>query len=304
MAVTNDFSWSKSRDEIFRDCLRRYFFHYYGAWGGWAPGAPERTRQLYILKNLQTRAMWVGDRVHRAIHATLTSLRGGGETPTADAVAEQLLADMRKDFRDSLARRYRQSPRKACGLFEHEYELDISDAQWKETADHAVQCLRTFFGSEIFAELRQLPPTAWLEMEELASFALDGIKVFVQLDCAHRTTDGIRIIDWKTGRAENSSADLQLACYALYAAEKWQLVPERVQTVEFKLAGGKVLPRVFTAEALEETKDFIRDSADEMSFLLEDPARNKPQPEEDFEFAEQQTACHHCNFLKVCPRWT
>jgi CRISPR/Cas system-associated exonuclease Cas4 (RecB family) len=303
MAVTNDFSWSKSRDEIFRDCLRRYFFHYYGAWGGWDPFAPERTRQLYILKNLQTRAMWIGTKVHSVVQALLASLRSGGEEPTADAAVAQLLADMRRDFRDSLARRYRQSPRKACGLFEHEYELEISDAQWKETADHAGQCLRAFLCSEIFTSLRQLPADAWLEVEELASFTLDGIKVFVQLDCAHHTAEGVRIYDWKTGRAENRSAELQLACYALYAAEKWQLPSERVQTVEFNLTSGQATPRVFTAEALEETKDYIRDSADEMSFLLEDPARNKPQPEENFDFAEQQSACHHCNFLKRCPRW-
>ena len=121
MAVTNDFSWSKSRDDMFRDCLRKYYFHYYGAWGGWDPHAPPRTRQLYILKNLQTRAMWAGDRVHRALHAALAVLRDGGEVPTADAAAEQLLAELRKDFRDSLARRYRQYPRRACGWYEHNY---------------------------------------------------------------------------------------------------------------------------------------------------------------------------------------
>jgi CRISPR/Cas system-associated exonuclease Cas4 (RecB family) len=303
MAVTNDFSWSKSRDEMFRDCLRKYFFHYYGSWGGWDPHAPPRTRQLYILKNLQTRAMWIGDRVHRAIHTALTALHTGGEKIAAEEAVEQLLAEMRKDFRDSVGRRYRQYPRKACGLFEHEYELEIADEQWKETADHAVQCLQTFLTSEIFATLCKLPVEAWLEMEDLASFALDGIKVYVQLDCAHRTSSGVQVFDWKTGRSDNNSTELQLACYALYAVDKWKLSPEQVQTVEFNLANNTTASRAFTAEALEETRDYIRDSADEMSFLLEDPVHNKPQAEDNFEFAEQQTACHHCSFLKLCPRW-
>jgi hypothetical protein len=304
MAVTNDFSWSKTRDEIFRDCLRKYYFHYYGAWGGWDPNAPPRTRQLYILKNLQTRAAWAGNHVHRAIHAVLTELHGGGEPPAPEMAAEQLLAALRKDFRDSLARRYQQYPRKACGLFEHEYELEIADEQWKETADHAVHCLQTFFSSDIFTAIRQLAPDAWLEAEELASFTLDGIKVYVQLDFAHRTETGVKIFDWKPGRSETSNAELQLACYALYAAEKWRVAPEQVQTVEFNLANNTATPRALTADALEEIKDYIRDSADEMSFLLEDPAGNKPQPENNFEFAEKQTACHRCNFLKACPRWT
>jgi CRISPR/Cas system-associated exonuclease Cas4 (RecB family) len=303
MAVTNDFSWSKSRDELVRECLRKYYFHYYGAWGGWNPGADPRTRQLYILKNLQTRAMWAGDRVHRAIRAALTEIRAGGAPPDAAAAMEGLLAEMRKDFRDSLARRYRQTPRKACGLFEHEYELEIAADQWKETADHAVQCLQTFFSSEIYAAICRLPADGWLEMEELASFVLDGIKVYVQLDFAQRTAGGLQIFDWKTGRSAQANAELQLACYALYAVEKWQVPPEQVQTVEFNLTGGVATPRVLDAGALDVMKDYIRDSADEMSFLLEDPASNRPQPEESFEFTEDEAHCHHCNFLKICPRW-
>ncbi|TAN37279.1 MAG: DUF2800 domain-containing protein [Verrucomicrobia bacterium] len=303
MAVTNDFSWSKTRDEIFRDCLRKYYFHYYSAWGGWDPNAPPRTRQLYILKNLQTRATWAGNHVHRAIHTVLTELHGGGEPPAPEMAAEQILTALRKDFRDSLARRYQQYPRKACGLFEHEYELEIADEQWKETADHAVQCLRTFFGADIFSAIRQLPADAWLELEELASFTLDGIKVYVQLDFAQRTDNGVKIFDWKTGRREAAHAELQLACYTLYAVEKWGIVPEQVQTVEFNLASGVVTPRQFDAAGLETMKDYIRDSADEMSFLLEDAANNQPQAESAFEFAEDAAVCRHCNFLKACPRW-
>ena len=303
MAVTNDFSWSKRRDEIFRDCLRKYYFHYYGAWGGWDPNAPPRTRQLYILKNLQTRAMWAGDHVHRAIRAVLTGVRAGSEPPAPAIAIEQMLTAMRKDFRDSLNRRYQQYPRKVCGLFEHEYELEIADEQWKETADHAAHCLQTFLASEIFADIRQLPADAWLELEELASFTLDGIKVYVQLDFAQRTAAGVTLFDWKTGRSETSNAELQLAGYALYAVEKWHLAPEQVQTIEFNLASGTVTRRTPNAENLETMKDYIRDSADEMSFLLEDAATNTPQAEDAFEFTEKEAACHHCNFLKVCPRW-
>ena len=37
--LTNEFSWSRSRDGTFQDCRRRYFYHYYGAWGGWEAAA-------------------------------------------------------------------------------------------------------------------------------------------------------------------------------------------------------------------------------------------------------------------------
>ena len=49
----NEFSWSKSRDEVFQACPRQYYFNYDAYWGGWEQNAPERTRQIYILKNLK-----------------------------------------------------------------------------------------------------------------------------------------------------------------------------------------------------------------------------------------------------------
>ncbi len=51
--IKNEFSWSKSRDEVFRTCPRQYWFAYYGYWNGWLENALERTRQIYILKNLK-----------------------------------------------------------------------------------------------------------------------------------------------------------------------------------------------------------------------------------------------------------
>jgi hypothetical protein len=48
--LKNELSWSKTRDEIFRTCPRQYWFAYYGYWNGWHENAPERTRQIYILR--------------------------------------------------------------------------------------------------------------------------------------------------------------------------------------------------------------------------------------------------------------
>ncbi len=32
---------------------------------------------------------------------------------------------------------------------------------------------------------------------------------------------GVTIIDWKTGRSMSEDVSMQLACYAMYAMEKW-----------------------------------------------------------------------------------
>ena len=69
--LVNEFSWSRTRDNAFQDCRRRYFFQYYGAWGGWDAASDPRTRLLYVLKQLGTRQMWAGRLVHEAIERAL-----------------------------------------------------------------------------------------------------------------------------------------------------------------------------------------------------------------------------------------
>src|SRR5215475_10053588 len=70
--LLNEFSWSRSRDGSFQECRRKYFYHYYGAWGGWDTTAAEDVRRLYILKQLASRQQWASGvrRARRAIART------------------------------------------------------------------------------------------------------------------------------------------------------------------------------------------------------------------------------------------
>lgn len=301
--LKNEFSWSKSRDETFRECLRRYYFQYYGFWGGWFDNAKPRARQIYVLKQLQTRQMWAGDHVHRCIEKTLSAVRRGSEPPSADAAVERTLGEMREDFKQSRAGLYRQNPKKACGLFEHEYAQDVPNEEWKRNADHVANCIRTFYASDVFAEIRALPRENWLELEDRQTFLLDGLKVYVQLDFACRREGNIVIYDWKTGRADPGRNDVQLACYVLYAVDKWKVAPSNVSAVEFNLRENAQARHQLTDQQLAETRAHIHDSADEMLFPLTDPENNVAGDEDAFEFTENEAACRRCNFLKVCPRW-
>lgn len=73
--LINEFAWSHSRHQTFQTCLKRYFFAYYGAWGGWEESAPAPTRELYILKRLSTRQQWAGHHAHVAIETLVKHAR-------------------------------------------------------------------------------------------------------------------------------------------------------------------------------------------------------------------------------------
>jgi hypothetical protein len=307
--LVNEFSWSKSRDETFRRCPRQYYFQYYGSWGGWdAAAAEERTRTIYVLKQLQTRQMWAGSKVHDCIKKSLQNLLHCIDPmPEKDAV-ETTLALMRKDFSNSRRGDYWRNP-KTCGFFEHEYSLDIADRAWKETADHVVSCLRTFYRSDVFGMIRTLPPEQWLDMEKFSSFQLDvdgvpgGVKVHVVLDFSFRDdSGGVTIYDWKTGRSESERNEIQLACYTFYATKEWDIPADRVQTIEFNLASGRKSPYLLKGVGLDSIGRYIAGSIRDMRILLADAATNQAV-EDRFTFTRRESTCTYCNFRKVCPRW-
>lgn len=298
--LVNEFSWSRSRASNFEECARRYWFTYYGSWGGWKSNAPPRIRQAYVLKQLQSRWMWVGDLVHQAVARALVQARAG-RTPAEAETVDWALERMRGDFRASRAKTYRERPKKVCGLFEHEYGIEMDDAAWGEVADHARACIAEFYRTPYVQKLPRLPRGAWLPVEELASFSLDGTRIFVKPDFAYRTGEGTaEIIDWKTGRRDEEADPIQLACYALYALEqKWAATPEGVVTTEYNLALGKARESRMSAERLEEVKSRMRSSIAAMKELLDDPGGNVAT-ESRFPVAESAEACRRCNYLKIC----
>ncbi|MCF7875796.1 PD-(D/E)XK nuclease family protein, partial [Candidatus Bipolaricaulota bacterium] len=75
----NTFSWSNSRLQAFQRCKRKYYFQYYGFWGGWEEDASERVQTIYLLKKLKNRHMWKGTIIHEAIAFLLKSLLNSEE---------------------------------------------------------------------------------------------------------------------------------------------------------------------------------------------------------------------------------
>jgi hypothetical protein len=206
---------------------------------------------------------------------------------------------MRDEFRSSRDRRYRVYP-KTCALFEHEYELDISDEQWKAIADDVEHCLRNFYGSKIFSLLKGLPRERWLEIEDFSSFYLDGTRIWAVIDCSFQSEEGVTIIDWKTVRGTESDLSLQLSCYAMYGVEKWRTRPEEIKLVEYNLLSNQSAEFLVTAGEINNTKTYIRGSIADMRSLLADVENNVPREEGFFKKIEDERIRNRCNFRKVC----
>lgn len=302
-ALANEFSWSHSRHTTFQACLKRYYFAYYAAWGGWEENAPARSRELYRLKRLATRQQWAGNHAHQAIEFLLKTARRDPSGAIAATAEPRQIEQMRREFRDSRAGIYRADPVHIPGLFEHEYNLDVPAEEWKATVDRVSRAIRQFLASDIWQDIRQLPEDAFLAVERRAHFILEGLKVQAVPDLAIRRGGQVLIYDWKTGAAELSTHRTQLGVYTLLALERWTAAPGEIEAVVYHPVLDQRATFTYSADELETLREFIRDSADEMLFPLEDPESNRAGDGSTFDCTAEEEPCKTCPFLRACPRW-
>ncbi len=295
--LVNEFSWSRTRDAVFQECRRRYYYQYYGAWGGWAPEADPVTRQLYVLKQLGTRQMWAGKLVHEAVERWLLAFRDGHPLSEASLI-EATVRQMREEWKASRDAAYRVDPRRP-GLFEHEYHVPVRAGDWQALRDHVVRCLRNFHRLPLVGALKRTPVDRWILIETVGSFDFERTRVFLAPDFGFWTEDGrLQLVDWKTGGGGEAAA-LQLAGYALYAHRVLGVDLSRVDLLEVNLREARVTVHPWDAVSLARVEEHIRLSVRGMQAYLRDAARNRAE-EADFEKAEDLRLCRWCNFRAVC----
>jgi len=298
------FMWSFSRAAVFNECRRRYWLHYYGSWGGWAHDGTPFAKTAYVLKNLKNRWMWAGERVHSAIEMVLKDWRKG-RTVEFDQLKEQTVGRMRMDFRSSKNKAYVADPKRICGLTEHHYVEEVEDRKWRQCRDDVVTCLSTFFESDWAEQLQQMDQRDWLEVEKLGTFQVDGIPAVVKLDAAHLYNDGVRVIDWKTGKTQGGPDDeneqFQLALYAYYASQHFEVAPDKIWVVAANLYHGDGKERLVTTDALAEIKERVISDAQEMIALMDNrDFESNVVHKADFPLTENTGTCKRCNFREMC----
>lgn len=293
----NTFSWSLSRQSTFDECLRRYYLQYYGSWGGWEDSAPAQARLAYQLKQMVNLEMWVGDIVHRLIESALGRLRTGYR-PKPVALKERGRSLLNTEWKQSVDKRWRENAKHNRNLFEHYYNLEISPERRAGIRERLFNCLENFCAHPLVERLVSAEPGAWLAIEELDTFEVDRVPVFVKLDCAARLDGNTVIIDWKSGKPSDRDFD-QVACYALYAMQKWKAKFDVIRAQLVYLLGNETKEESVAAEQALAMQEKIVSSIHAMRERLVDLAANKAR-EDDFPMTDNRRICARCNFHEIC----
>ena len=285
--MAHDFSWSVSRHDSFNSCRRRYYYAYYAA---------QEDPEIQRLKRLSALPLWAGNVVHEAIEGFLKS---SDSLPSPEAQE----AFVRAAVHGEMLANWRESEAAPDGfrLFEHEYRLPVDPEDKKIVVGTVMRSLRNFFRSELLREVLELGRERWLSVEDLVSFQVAGVTVFLRMDLAYRQRDGrVVIVDWKTGRGEGRFNEVQMAGYALYAAQQgWVGEPEELDTQLAYLAVPRYVKRRVDRRKLDHARAFIQKSAGNMRALLFDPQGNLARLE-DFPMVERPQLCRRCNFRRLC----
>jgi CRISPR/Cas system-associated exonuclease Cas4 (RecB family) len=281
------FSWSASRHDTFATCRRRYYYSYYAAL---------EDEEIHRLKKLSALPLWAGSVVHDTIESFLKTSDALPSAVEQEALIRATVhTGMLSDWRESEAgsRRFR--------LFEHEYDVPVEQEDKRLAVNTVMRSLRHFFKSRTLGEALGLGRERWLALEDLVSFHVDGVEVFLRMDLAYRDRDGrVVIVDWKTGRSEGRFNEVQVAGYALYAMEAgWVSSPEEILTELNYLVVPKAMRRSVTAQKIDHARRFIARSATDMKSLLLDPELNEARLE-DFPMIDRPRICRRCNFRRLC----
>lgn len=301
--LKNEFSWSFSRDNLFRDCKRKYYYNYYGSWEGWKKDSiDEITRTLYVLKNLVNRKIWKGDAVHKEISRVLKSFVSTGTFSDYDTSVKRATSIMRSEFRFSRNREYwetNKSLRKVNALYEHEYNIELPDDEWINNHNDVVECLRNFYNSDICGELKNINTDDILTIDSITptEFEFNEEKIYVNLDLAYMIEGGLKIVDWKTGSAETNP--LQFVVYTFHCNEIYKFPLQDIKVVEYNLLDDKKFIYRYKESDIDDAKDYILDSINKMKSFLYDPMHNAAEISA-FPRTQDEWKCSNCNFKKIC----
>ncbi len=306
--LVNELTWSVSRDRLFRQCRRAYYYNYYGSWGGWdAAAADERTRRIYILKNIQSLNMWAGGIVHDTIAEALRRFAAKTEPVTVEALRQAARSKLRRGWLEAVNREWLVSPKKT-NLFELYYGngATVPEELTEDVKTRVYGCLEALATSPLLAEIIAAGYMNWKPVDTLDAFVLDdGLKVWCAIDFAFFDEAGmLRILDWKTGSEQPEELKVQLACYAMFAMRKWKAPLQRLRLAGVFLGDtARVSEYPLSTELLADTENIIGESIGKMRLPLSEPEKNMAR-EEDFPTCDVPRICGRCNFREVCPAIT
>lgn len=270
-----NFGWSVSRQSMWAECKRKYYFNYIGKFEG--PRGDFEGMRVKFLSKLKKFVFIEGELIHKAIESQINQHYVGRE------VSEESAKNLFINELNKIRKRTEN-----C-IAEVKNGETIENSKFDEIQEDGLEQLDNFFKIiwPIYKKLK------YLNHEHVDSFYIDDIKVWVKADLVTKTDGGTVVItDWKTGKEWGDiKENPQMSTYILWAMDYYDLPLEKIKAEIAYLRTNKIITTERSDKQLEEVRNMIKSKSLEMlnvSSLDELP----PDPSE--------SKCKVCNFLTVC----
>ena len=286
MIEEQEFSWSLSRESLFRFCPRAYFYHYYGSAGGfkWFSGV----QQLYQLKKLLPLDLWINSICTDVLRFFFY------ENSENFNIIRAAKRDFNQGARSLSLREWRDDPQQ-LNLFESYYGL----VEINELLEQGMELLEGFLGnideSGLLGYIREIPYLRKKIISFPAHTNIGRIKVWCAPVLIWQEDGLLKFLTLNNGLSNKLRAHHTAALHKIFAFNNLRIQPERVVTLNFDLTNGET--SVIPDEEINVSKliDYVKDSTAEMLSLLTDD--NVLQ---ENNFSKNIDNCTKCRFQKYC----
>ena len=296
-----DKSWSISKMKVLENCLREYYYTYYGSHNGWLSESQDEAKISWRLKKLTNIWLMFGDKLHIIIKQ---NIKRGIIEPDTDYLKQYMRKLLNLGVKESLEKfrdgSWDEYPRGEM-LQEYYYGEKLEDKNVEEIKVRINDCIDNFVKSKTYKEIL-LDTSEILEVDEgkFDYILFEDAKVFALIDALYVDSNGNYIIsDWKTGKFSEYDRD-QLLVYVLYVMEKHSVPLEKIRGRVEYLLFGDCAEYSFTEEDIVYIKNKIENELNVIDAFLIDKNLNIPREKEEFLKCENLNKCKKCKFKKLC----
>jgi PD-(D/E)XK nuclease superfamily len=298
--ILGQMTWSYSKRSTLEQCVRKYYYEYYGSNKKVASAEPAKDI-LHELKGVQNRHQRAGDILHRVIGTYLRQAQGGTlwDINRAEGWARHILALDQEYSRDNPDGGNRPDVAFPPVLLS-EYLLRIPDADalCAEATERLVTAVRSFLIDERYRPFRVAGSTSGALIEEHISLRDFPCRIDGRVDLAYQYGECITVVDWKLGVDDGTGDDsLQLSVYALWAIDRFDCSPEYLRICKVHLGSGDIVDFRVDGQVLAARARIIQDA--ERMAVLHDYGQSATS--DAFTPCMQRAVCALCPFATVCP---
>ena len=301
-----EFAWSISRQRKLDQCPRAYFYTYYRGWNGWLDDAPGEARTAYRLGKLTSLDALVGQQIDVRARELEAAARSGAVLPEADELETSTREALRQLWTRAKTGRvaFEARPNKVTMLRSLYMDQD-TQPETDRLNQKAGPSMQGLLATTHWERLRACGDAGRVEVPDFASFQHGGIKVFAAPGLAYVHEGVLHVIDWKTGRADDTQP-VQVLLQMWWALETYPELAQAAVDGSLQIRGyleyvpaGETQPVAAAPDFRDQAAETVRAGVTQMRGLLADPERNIPLEPAAFERRESGL-CRSCNFAPLC----